>query len=139
MAKRTESGRGAGRRVAAPAPRGRRSGPSRPEACAAPTKGGIRFLGLYFIWRLGNAPAHGYALIEEMAQSPLLAGIRTSTIYAILSLLEERGYIRSHSRAQGGRMRKVYVATARGLGLVERMRGRSIRGPMREFVLQLLG
>jgi len=103
-------------------------------------EGQVPIIGLYFIWRLHQSPAHGYALIEEIAGNPIMPSIKPSTIYGLLSNLEEAGYISCSARLEGKRVRKVYHTTPKGMALFQRVRKRfSKANRFRRFAKALLG
>lgn len=102
------------------------------------SKHGVRLLGFYFIWRLMKEPAYGYSLVQELREWTLAPPLKHSTVYMILNRLEKCGYIVGKSREVGGRMRKMYRATASGKELFNRMKKRKITGRVREFLETLL-
>jgi PadR family transcriptional regulator, regulatory protein PadR len=64
---------------------------------------------------VGRAPAHGYAVIEEMRRSS--AGtfdLPEGTVYPALHRLEAEGLLASSWSSAGGRKRRVYRLTRRG-------------------------
>lgn len=97
---------------------------------------GLKFLGMYFIWRL-REPTHGYALISELKQSPMLVALKAARIYAILDGLEESGLISSTNRMVDGRMRRVYSATQDGRVALERAKKAQIPPKMKKFVREM--
>jgi len=64
---------------------------------------------------LGEAPAHGYALIERLAEcSGQAFELPEGTVYPALHRLERDGMIDSRWSSESGRRRRVYHLTARG-------------------------
>ncbi len=103
-------------------------------------EGQVPTIGLYFIWRLNQKPAHGYALIEEISGNPIMPSIKPSTIYMLLSNLEAAGYIGCHAKLEGKRVRKMYQTTAKGMLLFGRVRKKfSKASRFRRFAKALLG
>ncbi|MGV8176321.1 MAG: PadR family transcriptional regulator [Candidatus Bilamarchaeaceae archaeon] len=96
-----------------------------------------RFLGLYLIWRLMKEPMYGYKLIGEIGGLGLSAH-RPSTLYLVLSRMENLGLIRGTSKKVAGRTRRIYKTTKRGEELYKRVRSTRIKGPLREFIGDLL-
>jgi PadR family transcriptional regulator PadR len=73
---------------------------------------------------LADAPAHGYAVIEELRRRSAGAfNLPEGTVYPALHRLETSGSLASRWQVQGGRRRRVYRLTRRGHGKLERGRG----------------
>jgi PadR family transcriptional regulator, regulatory protein PadR len=73
---------------------------------------------------LADAPAHGYAVIEELGRRSAGAfDLPEGTVYPALHRLEASGSLASRWEVQGGRRRRVYRLTRRGRGKLERGRG----------------
>jgi DNA-binding PadR family transcriptional regulator len=98
---------------------------------------GDKFLALFLIWRLKKGQMHGYSITKEMEDMGL-SPHRQSTIYSILSKLEKLGLIRSRTKQAENRMRKVYMATAKGIKLFEHVKRKIMRGMLREFIKDLI-
>jgi PadR family transcriptional regulator PadR len=72
---------------------------------------------------LADAPAHGYAVIEELRQRSAGAfDLPEGTVYPAVHRLETSGFLTSSWEAYGGRRRRVYRLTRRGRGRLERGR-----------------
>jgi PadR family transcriptional regulator, regulatory protein PadR len=72
---------------------------------------------------LADAPAHGYAVIEELRRRSAGAfDLPEGTVYPALHRLETSGFLTSSWEAHGGRRRRVYRLTRRGRGRLERGR-----------------
>jgi PadR family transcriptional regulator, regulatory protein PadR len=72
---------------------------------------------------LADAPAHGYAVIEELRRRSAGAfDLPEGTVYPALHRLEAWGFLASSWEAHGGRRRRVYRLTRRGRGKLERGR-----------------
>jgi PadR family transcriptional regulator len=73
---------------------------------------------------LADAPAHGYAVIEELRRrSKGTFDLPEGTVYPALHRLEASGFLTSAWDVQSGRRRRVYKLTRRGRGRLERGRG----------------
>jgi PadR family transcriptional regulator, regulatory protein PadR len=72
---------------------------------------------------LAEAPAHGYAVIEELRRRSAGAfDLPEGTVYPALHRLEASGFLTSTWNAHGGRRRRVYRLTRSGRGRLERGR-----------------
>lgn len=72
---------------------------------------------------LADAPAHGYAVIEELRRRSAGAfDLPEGTVYPALHRLETSGFLTSSWKARSGRRRRVYRLTRRGRGRLERGR-----------------
>lgn len=67
---------------------------------------------LHVLYHATCEPIFGQGIIDELARH----GYRLSpgTLYPILHGLERGGFLRSRTREDNGRMRRIYVATASG-------------------------
>jgi PadR family transcriptional regulator len=65
---------------------------------------------------LSPAPAHGYAVIDEIRRrSAGRFDLPEGTVYPVLHRLEQAGLLTSHwTTAESGRRRRVYAMTRRG-------------------------
>jgi DNA-binding PadR family transcriptional regulator len=79
---------------------------------------------LHILHHAAEAPIFGLEMMEELGRH----GYRLSagTLYPILHGLERKGYLRSRQERVGGRIRRMYRATAAGrralAGATERVR-----------------
>jgi DNA-binding PadR family transcriptional regulator len=96
-----------------------------------------RFLALFLIWRLRKQPMYGYTLAEEIRDMGI-SPRRQSTVYAILSRLEDLGFIKSRSKTVGKRIRKMYDTTSKGAEFFERVKTARIKGALRGFMEELV-
>jgi DNA-binding PadR family transcriptional regulator len=72
---------------------------------------------------LADAPAHGYAVIEELRRRSTGAfDLPEGTVYPALHRLEAAGLLASGWEVAGGRRRRVYRLTRRGRGRLQRGR-----------------
>ena len=92
---------------------------------------------LFFIWRLSGVPRHAYSLIKDIREIGFLK-CKPSTVYALLSKMEEAGLVRSHVETKGSRVRRQYQTTAKGVSLLASTKASRIKGVWREFVTYLL-
>ena len=74
-------------------------------------------LDLVVLQFLNNHPMHGYQVISDLRKN-FGVYFGPSTIYPLLSSLEEKGYIKSRWDLEKGRPRKVYSMTSQGLDLL---------------------
>jgi transcriptional regulator len=73
-------------------------------------------LDLIVLAALSAAPAHGYAVIQEIRRrSGQAFDLPEGTVYPVLHRLEQAGLLTSHwVTAESGRRRRVYALTRRG-------------------------
>ena len=72
---------------------------------------------------LVEGPLHGYALIEELKESPLMKGNAPDPtgVYRLLNSLEEQGVVsHSWSESEGGPAKRVYKLTPSGRKCVDK-------------------
>ncbi|MGD8506407.1 MAG: PadR family transcriptional regulator [Candidatus Bathyarchaeota archaeon] len=74
-------------------------------------------LDLVVLQYLRACPVHGYQIISSLRKN-FGVYFGPSTIYPLLSALEENGYIKSNWDLQNERPRKVYSITPQGLDLL---------------------
>jgi PadR family transcriptional regulator len=73
---------------------------------------------------VGSAPAHGYAVIEELKQrSGGVFDLPEGTVYPALHRLEAEGLLASAWADANGRRRRVYRLTRRGRAALGERRG----------------
>jgi len=77
-------------------------------------KGFLDFVILQFLRR---QPMHGYQIISSLRKN-FGVYFGPSTIYPLLSLLEEKGYIKSQWDLENDRPRKVYNLTPQGVDML---------------------
>jgi DNA-binding PadR family transcriptional regulator len=92
---------------------------------------------LFFIWRLQGESRHAYSLIQDIRDVGFLQ-CKPSTVYALLSRMEDSGLVKSHVETKGSRVRRQYQTTAKGAALLASTKASRIRGVWREFVEFLL-
>lgn len=76
---------------------------------------------VYGSWMLGELQSHGYELSY-------------GTLYPALHKMEQSGLLSRESRVEGGKVRKYYTATEKGLEELER-----VKGVIRELNRELVG
>jgi len=74
-------------------------------------------LDLVVLQFLNHCPMHGYQIISDLRKN-FGVYFGPSTIYPLLSSLEEKGYIKSIWDVESDRPRKVYCLTSQGLDLL---------------------
>ncbi|MCK4478030.1 PadR family transcriptional regulator [Candidatus Bathyarchaeota archaeon] len=60
----------------------------------------------------------GYKIIKCVEEQHEIT-LRHGALYPLLNNLEKKGFLRSRKEAKGGRVRKVYEITSKGIQLVE--------------------
>ena len=76
------------------------------------------FLDILVLRLIHTEPMWGYSIIKKTER---LFGIklRHGALYPLLNQLEANGYVRSKKTTKGGRVRKVYEITSKGIQLVD--------------------
>jgi len=76
------------------------------------------FLDILILRLLQTEPMWGYRIIKKTEK---LFGIkiRHGALYPLLNQLEKKGFAKSRKIAKGGRVRKVYEITSKGIQLVD--------------------
>ena len=63
-------------------------------------------------------PMWGYKIIKCVEEQHEIT-LRHGALYPLLNNLEKKGFLRSRKETKGGRVRKVYEITSKGIQLVE--------------------
>jgi PadR family transcriptional regulator PadR len=63
-------------------------------------------------------PMWGYRILRYVEEEYGVS-IRHGALYPLLNGLEKKGFLRSRKEAKGGRVRKVYEITSRGIQLLD--------------------
>jgi len=63
-------------------------------------------------------PMWGYKIIKRVKEQYEIT-LRHGALYPLLNNLEKKGFLRCRKEAKGGRVRKVYEITSKGIQLVE--------------------
>ncbi len=71
---------------------------------------------------LVDAPAHGYAIIEDLRRRSAAFDLPEGTVYPALHRLERDGLVSSRWSAASGRRRRVYRLSGRGSRLLAERR-----------------
>jgi DNA-binding PadR family transcriptional regulator len=77
---------------------------------------------LHILHHAAQEPVFGLWLIEELQRHGYRIG--PGTLYPILHGLEKRGLLRSTTQLQGGSVRRIYSATAKGRRTLQRAKGK---------------
>src|SRR4029450_2508354 len=81
-------------------------------------------LDLLLLSVLAHGPAHGYAVIAALRErSDQAFALPEGTVYPAPDRLEAAGLLRSSWAEQAGRRRRLYELTARGVSVLEELRG----------------
>jgi DNA-binding PadR family transcriptional regulator len=93
---------------------------------------------LLLLTALADTPRHGYALIKEVEEiSSGRVRLRTGTLYAALTRLQQEGWVRvTGEEVVGGRHRRYYALTEAGAGALAEETAR-MRATAREAARRL--
>lgn len=72
----------------------------------------IGLVRLHVLHHASEEPIFGLGMMQELGRHGYRLG--AGTMYPLLHGMERRGWLRSEERLEGGRKRKIYVATAAG-------------------------
>ncbi|HEV3262911.1 MAG TPA: PadR family transcriptional regulator [Gemmataceae bacterium] len=89
------------------------------------------FIRLHILYHAAKEPTYGAEITEELVRHGYRIG--SGTLYPTLHLLEELGYLRSRRKAERGRWRTYYQATAAGRKVLEEARQK-----LQELVVEVL-
>lgn len=76
------------------------------------------FLDIMILKLIQREPMWGYKIIKHVGEDYGIR-LRHGALYPLLNNMEKKGYLRSRKEAMGGRVRKVYEITSRGIQLVD--------------------
>jgi len=76
------------------------------------------FLDVMVLRLLQIEPMWGYKIIKCVEEQYEIT-LRHGALYPLLNNMEKKGFLRSKKEAKGGRVRKVYEITSKGIQLVE--------------------
>jgi DNA-binding PadR family transcriptional regulator len=85
----------------------------------------------HILHHASRAPVYGSWMLEELVRHGY--ALSYGTLYPALHRMEEEGLLEREDRIEGGRVRKYYTATGKGLEELERVR-RMIRELHHEVV-----
>ena len=71
-------------------------------------------LDIIILQMISNQPMWGYKIKKEIENTYGIK-IRHGALYPLLNMLENSGYLRSKQEKHGGRIRKVYEITSKGI------------------------
>jgi PadR family transcriptional regulator, regulatory protein PadR len=74
----------------------------------------------HILHHASRAPVYGSWMLEELRRHG--HGVSYGTLYPALHRMEEAGLLEREDRVEGGRVRKYYSATNKGLKELERVR-----------------
>ncbi|HUU62906.1 MAG TPA: PadR family transcriptional regulator [Dehalococcoidia bacterium] len=80
----------------------------------------IGFIKIHILYHASQGPIYGVGILEELGRH----GYRLSpgTLYPTLHRLAREGYLESSSKVVGGKVRRYYTITERGLVALEEAR-----------------
>jgi DNA-binding PadR family transcriptional regulator len=76
------------------------------------------FLDIMVLRLVQREPMWGYRIIKH-AEEGYGVTLRHGALYPLLNSLEKKGFLKSQKVAQGGRVRKVYEITSKGIQLID--------------------
>jgi len=76
------------------------------------------FLDVMVLRLVRAEPMWGYKIIKHVEEEYAVR-LRHGALYPLLNSLEKKGLLRSKKEAKGGRVRKVYEITSKGIQLVD--------------------
>jgi len=84
----------------------------------------LGFVKIHILYHASREPVYGAGLLEELGRH----GYRLSpgTIYPALHRLQTEGYLDVRKRLVGGKVRKYYTITDRGLSVLEEAKRRIV-------------
>ncbi len=77
----------------------------------------LGFIRIHILYHASKAPIYGVEIAEELGRHGYRLG--PGTLYPTLHRLERNGYLQRELRVVGGKMRKYYSITERGLEVLE--------------------
>jgi len=82
----------------------------------------LGFVKIHILYHASKEPIYGVEILEELGRH----GYRLSpgTLYPTLHRLARDGYLQSSSKVVGGKVRKYYTITERGLVALDEARGK---------------
>ena len=76
------------------------------------------FLDIMVLRLVREDPMWGYRIIKH-AEEQYGVTLRHGALYPLLNSLEKKGFLKSRMEAKGGRVRKVYEITSKGIQLID--------------------
>jgi len=71
-------------------------------------------LDIFILQMISNQPMWGYKIKKDIENTYGIK-IRHGVLYPLLNMLENSGYLRSKQEKHGGRIRKIYEITSKGI------------------------
>ncbi|MFP3985902.1 MAG: PadR family transcriptional regulator [Candidatus Bathyarchaeia archaeon] len=75
------------------------------------------FLDIMVLKLVQAEPTWGYKIIKDVKEEHGIK-LRHGALYPLLNELEKKGFLKSRKEAKGGRVRKLYEITSKGMRLV---------------------
>jgi DNA-binding PadR family transcriptional regulator len=91
----------------------------------------LGFIKVHILYHASKAPIYGVEIAEELKRHGY--HLSPGTLYPTLHRLESEDYLKQSKKVVGGRVRKYYTITNRGLAVLETARKR-----IRELVEEVL-
>lgn len=82
----------------------------------------LAFVRVHILHHAVKEPVFGLEMIEELGRHGY--SMSPGTLYPILHGMEKSGYLKSHDKVVGGRVRKYYRATAPGRKMLAELRAK---------------
>jgi len=91
----------------------------------------LGFIKIHILHHAGEAPIYGTAILEELRRHGY--DLSPGTLYPTLRHLEDEDYLAKEDRVVGGKRRKYYRITVKGLKALE-----EVKPKIRELVAEVL-
>jgi len=91
----------------------------------------LGFIKIHILYHASKEPIFGVGIAEELSRHGY--HLSSGTLYPTLHRLEKEGYLEQNSKLVGGKLRKYYTITDRGLELLKKARSK-----IRELVDEVL-
>jgi DNA-binding PadR family transcriptional regulator len=91
----------------------------------------LGFIRIHILYHAKVEPIYGVWIMEELGRHGYK--LTPGTLYPILHELEEKGFLRGHSRIVRGKRRKYYGITSEGSRILE-----EVKPKIRELVAEVL-
>ncbi len=91
----------------------------------------LGFIKVHILYHAAKTPIYGVEIAEELKRHGY--HLSPGTLYPTLHRLESEGYLRQSREVVGGRVRKYYTITGRGLAVLE-----TAKKKIRELVEEVL-
>jgi DNA-binding PadR family transcriptional regulator len=91
----------------------------------------LGFIKIHILYHASKEPIFGVEIALELARHGYI--ISAGTLYPTLHRLEKEGYLERSSKVVGGKVRKYYAITARGLEVLQ-----EVKKKIRELVTEVI-